>query len=233
MSRVDGIAGVLEIGPGVGVLTKPLSERSQETVAVELDDRVLAVLADYAPAASIVHQDVLETDLGSLLDGLPMPRAVVSNMPYNITGPLLTKIAAQRSRFSVAVLMMQREVGDRILAPAGDRHRGSLSVFLQSQFAIEKVCLVPGGAFMPPPKVESIVLQFTPNDRQFSDAFFALVRAGFVQPRKTLWNNVAATGIVRPTFDAFLESQSLPDGVRPHQLTLAHWEVLAGLASHR
>jgi len=218
------MAGILEIGPGIGVLTKPLSEQSQ-TVAVELDDRVLPVLADYAPNAEVIHQDALEADLATILEGLPTPRAIVSNMPYNITGPLLTAIAGQRSRFAVAVLMMQREVGDRILAEPGDRERGSLSVFLQSQFSIERVCLAPAGAFMPPPKVESIVLMFTPNDARYPISFFTLVREGFRQPRKTLWNNVGGR-VSRDAFDGFLAAHELPAGVRPHQLTLAHWEAL-------
>ena len=216
--------GVLEVGPGPGVLTGPLTEFAQVT-AVEIDTAILPVLADMAPEAEVVHSDALQVDLGALLDALPEPRALVSNMPYNITGPLLTAFAAQRRRYGHATLMMQKEVADRILAPAGDRNRGSLSVFLEAQFEIRKLCIAPPGAFLPPPKVTSAVLEFFPVDREYSTSFFKMVRAGFVQPRKTLVNNLKSMGLNA----GHLEQLNLSASIRPHQLTLEQWNSLSKL----
>src|SRR5579871_5760124 len=156
VDRVRSVKGVLEIGPGPGVLTGPMSEIAEVT-ALEIDPRMIELLKDSAPKAQVLQIDALKGDLSEVLAGLPTPRAVVSNLPYYITGPLLTKISEARGRFQVAVLMMQREVADRVVAEAGNSNRGSLSVYLQSQFNIELVKRVPAGAFLPPPKVDSTV----------------------------------------------------------------------------
>lgn len=226
LRRAEGSPGILEIGPGIGVLTKPLSELAERTVAIELDERVLPVVADYAPLAEIIHADALETDWREILSSLPHPAAIVSNMPYNISGPLLTRVASVKGQISRAVLMMQKEVGERVLAPPNDSARGSLSVFLQAQFEITKVCAVPPGSFMPPPKVDSVVLEFIPKPVPDRPEFFKFVRGGFQQPRKTLWNNVASQGMTRDRFDHFIEATGHPATVRPHQLTLEDWEML-------
>ncbi len=228
VGRVAGCAGVLEIGPGPGVLTGPLSEHARVT-AVEVDRTVLPVLAEVAPQARIVLGDALTTDLGALLDELPEPRAVVSNMPYNITGPLLEAVAAQAGRFELAVLMMQREVGEKLLAVPGDSGRGAVSVLLQAQFAIQRVVLVPPGAFLPPPKVESLVLELRPATRLAPGELRRLrtvVRAGFAQPRKTLGNTLGAV-FGRDSAHSALAAARLEPNARAHQLTEAHWRTLA------
>jgi 16S rRNA (adenine1518-N6/adenine1519-N6)-dimethyltransferase len=209
---------VLEIGPGVGVLTTPLCDACPEVVAVELDARFVDVLAIVAPCARVVREDALKADLGALLRGMDGPRCVVSNMPYNITGPLLGKIADARPLFRNAVLMMQKEVGQRIVAREKTPERGALSVAMQLQFDIEKVCDAKAGAFVPPPKVDSIVLDFVPKpETPGLAATLALVREGFRQPRKTLANNLAAH---RGRLD-------VPARVRPHELSNEEWEDLA------
>ena len=222
--------GLLEVGPGPGVLTAPLSQRTQ-LVAVEVDPIAVSALTESAPSARVVACDALQVDLASLLGELPEPRAVVSNMPYNITGPLLTAFNRCRSHFSCAILMMQREVGDRLLAPPGDREMGSLSVLVQSRFTVSHVINAPGGAFYPPPKVDSVVLKLVPKPLDWSLSFDTLheklARAAFSQPRKTLSNNLKSTGIDR---DAWLEiSNALgwSDTIRPHQVQLGEWERLA------
>jgi 16S rRNA (adenine1518-N6/adenine1519-N6)-dimethyltransferase len=227
VDRLEGIAGVLEVGPGPGVLTSPITRAGIEVVAVEIDPIALSALSETAPAATVVRGDALESDLGALLDRLPTPRAVVSNMPYNITGPLLTKFAACRDRYARAVLMMQREVGTRIVARVGTAEYGSLSVFLQSQFRIAKVVDVPPSAFFPPPKVSSVVLELTSLANHPTDAFFGLVRAGFAQPRKTLANNLLAFGLDRERIAGLLSDCGLPSTVRPHQVDLATWQRMS------
>ncbi|MCW5936319.1 MAG: ribosomal RNA small subunit methyltransferase A [Fimbriimonadaceae bacterium] len=223
--RLGGVRGVLEVGPGPGVLTGPISRLVEETVAIELDPRFLPVLAESAPDARVVLGDALEEPgdgFYGLLTSLPRPRAIVSNMPYNITGPLLDRICSRPELIDRAVLMMQREVGEKILAAAGDSGRGALSVVLQADYEIRRVCLVPPGAFLPPPKVESIVLEFAPRpDRiQNLEAFRSTVRAAFRQPRKTLKNNLPTVAA------ADFERAGVSPSLRPHELAEAQWLAL-------
>ena len=200
-----------------------MSERAQ-VLAVELDERMISALHESAPAARILNADALDADLSSLLRELPMPRAVVSNLPYYITGPLVTKIAGARSSWASAVLMMQKEVGARILAGPGKRERGSLSVFLQALFEIEKVANVPAGAFIPPPKVESIVLRLTPKQCSVPDEMFPFVRSCFAQPRKTLANNIIASSrLPRDQVLGAVRASGLDERARPQDLNEQQW----------
>lgn len=217
--------GILEIGPGPGVLTQPLSERSTLR-ALEFDADMAAVLAESAPRAEVVVADALEADLSAHLQTLPEPRAVVSNLPYYITGPLLERIGEAWEHWTLAVLMMQREVGNRILTPAGDSERGALSVCLQAQFEISKLCDVPAGAFTPPPKVESVVLVLRPRPLPVPQeewrAWRGLVRSCFRMPRKTIANNLAAT-VGKADAERILHSAGIESRLRPQALDQDAW----------
>lgn len=218
----------LEIGPGPGVLSQALIRKFEHVTLVELDDRMESLLRESAPTATFVKADALQADLGALLDDLPEPRALVSNLPYYITGPLLERFAGVRSRFSIGVFMMQREVGVRILAKPGNRERGALSVMLQTQFEIAKVVDVPPGAFLPPPKVQSIVLSFRPRFVDLPDNFERTVRAGFSQPRKTLANNLMANlRMEKAVVESKLQAVSIDPMLRPHELTHDQWVTVA------
>lgn len=218
------------MGPGPGVLTQALADEKRRVMAVELDPRMAGALSESAPLAEVLIADALKSDLNGLLDQLPEPRAIVSNMPYNITGPLLAKFAEVRDRIDRAVLMMQKEVGSRILAEPGNSDRGALSVCLQAQFAIQKVCQVPPGAFEPPPKVDSIVLRLnpqpTPGSAQDEARLFGCVRAGFTQPRKTLLNNLGVT-YGKQEVERVLATLELDARIRPHMLALEQWRQIA------
>lgn len=227
--RFEGFHGLLEIGPGPGVLTSELSESVERFIALEVDRRMVAALAESAPKAEVRLADALRSDLASILAELPQPRGIVSNLPYYITGPLVTVIAEASPFWGKAVLMMQREVAARILAPPGDSDRGSLSVYLQAQFAIEKVIDVPPGAFVPPPKVSSTVLEMRPLGNVYDPEFFRFVRAGFKQPRKTLSNNLQAFGLDREEVGSRIEAAGLDERIRPHALTLDEWRKVARL----
>lgn len=224
-ARVADCKGILEIGPGPGILTGPLSEQAEQMFAIELDDRFAKLLTESAPLATVFLEDALQSDLSARLDTLPAPKAVVSNLPYYITHPLLTRVAESRASLDKAVLMMQKEVAEKILSPAGKRERGSLSVFLQTCFKISEVVRAPAGAFMPPPKVDSIVLEFLPRSLPVppdeEKALFRLIRAGFTQPRKTLANNLNAFG--RERVVSALAACSLSPSVRPHELPEEDW----------
>lgn len=232
VNALDGCQGILEIGPGPGVITGPVSERAVKMIALELDPRFVKMLAESAPAAAVRQADALQTDIAAVLEELPEPRAIVSNLPYYITAPLLQRVADVRPKIDRAVLMMQKEVADRVAAPAGDSDRGSLSVYLQALFSIRRVASVPAGAFLPPPKVDSTVLRFDTREGDYSETLFRLVRMGFSQPRKTLANNLSA-GLQTPRdpiIDIF-EGLGWREKVRAQDLTLKDWQALAAALS--
>ena len=221
---------MLEIGPGPGILTRPISENGTRIIAVELDKYILPVLQEFAPLAEVIQGDALKADLACLMSSLPQPRALVSNMPYNITGPLLEAFSNMRLLYVKAVLMMQKEVAQKILAAPGDSRRGALSVVMQSQFDIKKVCQAPPGAFMPAPKVESTVLEFVPRRSELTDEqherILTIVRSGFTQPRKTILNNISGL-LGREETESLLAARNLNPQLRPHQLTWEQWKSLA------
>jgi 16S rRNA (adenine1518-N6/adenine1519-N6)-dimethyltransferase len=227
VSRFSACRGVLEIGPGPGVLTSPLSEHAERMIALELDDRMIEALRESAPKADVRKADALKADLAPILRELPEPRGVVSNLPYYITGPLLTRIAEARAEYSIAVLMMQKEVAQRVVAPPKTSARGSLSVYLQAQFDISLVAHVPAGAFLPPPKVDSTILQFVPKATELKPHeeadLFKLIRTSFTQPRKTLVNNLLGLGIGRDVALDATQAAGLGEKARPQELSLEEW----------
>jgi 16S rRNA (adenine1518-N6/adenine1519-N6)-dimethyltransferase len=232
VDSLAGLPGILEIGPGPGVLTSPLSESAERLIALELDSRMIEALKDSAPSAEVRMVDALEADLDAILAELPRPRGLVSNLPYYITGPLLTRITESRAGFDKAVLMMQKEVAQRVTAKPGSSDRGSLSVYLQAQYDIAALIDAPGGAFLPPPKVDSRVLMFTPKqtglDPTQEAKLFPLIRKCFAQPRKTLVNNlVAGYGVDRDRAVEWVEAAGLTEKSRPQEMTLDQWKSLS------
>lgn len=220
---------MLEIGPGPGILTGPLCERCEQVVAIELDPRAVAALAESAPQARIVSGDALRIDWKPLLAELPVPSAIVSNMPYNITGPLLERVQSARPGIAMAVLMMQREVARRITAEPGDRELGALGVVLRTLFDARLVAQVPAAAFEPPPKVASSVLEFAslPTPDLDEARFARFVHLAFKQPRKTLSSNLrAGYGLDAVRAATLLAQAGVSTNVRPHQVGLAVWRKL-------
>jgi len=214
-AKLDDGTGVLEVGPGFGALTEALAERAVRVVAVEVDRRLIPILAEQLapyPNVTVIHADILACDLGRMAEhfaGLTCWK-VVANLPYYITTPILIKFLEFAS-FSVTmkeneqplafppltemILMMQKEVAERLSAAPGGKAYGSLSVFAQYHARIEPVCDVPKSAFVPPPNVMSQVVRLTLRERPpvevaNPDWFFQVVRAAFAQRRKTLLNNL-------------------------------------------
>jgi 16S rRNA (adenine1518-N6/adenine1519-N6)-dimethyltransferase len=154
----------------------------------------------------------------------------VGNLPYYLTGALVNQIADAWAHFDLAVVMMQKEVADRISARPLDSNRGSLSVYLQAIFDIEVVVQVPPEAFLPAPSVKSTVLQLKPRrrERPISNEVFRVIKQGFSQPRKTLSNNlVAGLGLDRETVGRAIEEARLRGDVRAHMLTEENWISVA------
>jgi 16S rRNA (adenine1518-N6/adenine1519-N6)-dimethyltransferase len=203
---------VLEIGPGRGILTSLLAKKARRLIAVELD-RVLAAQLrlkfGMARNIEIIEADVLAIDFDSLFGpkpGLgrpgieikPQPVKVVGNLPYYITSDILLRLFEFSKYFESLVIMVQKEVADRIAAEPGGRDYGVLSATAQLYGRAEKLFTLPPGAFSPPPKVHSTVLRLTIDPQQerlgvAGDGFIDFLRLSFGQKRKTLWNNLKST----------------------------------------
>ena len=186
---------LVEIGPGLGALTAPLLARAGRLDAIEIDRDLAARLAGrYAPDALALHiADALEFDFAALGERL----RVVGNLPYNISTPLLFRLAANETRILDIHVMLQREVVARMTAVPGNADYGRLSVMLQARFAVQRLFVVPPGAFAPPPQVDSAIVRLAPLGAarpQLADEalFAALVAAAFGQRRKTLRNALRA-----------------------------------------
>lgn len=193
---------VLEIGPGVGTLTRTLAEAGARVTAVELDARAVRVLDETVgafPDVTVLQQDIMATDLAALFGSERW--TVVGNLPYYITTPVLERVLEVADRVARAVFMVQREVADRLASPPGSKIYGSLSVFAQVYAEVTRVCRVPRGAFLPPPGVDSSVVLLTMRPQPqvpvaLQPIFFPMVRAAFGQRRKTLENALANGGIL-------------------------------------
>jgi 16S rRNA (adenine1518-N6/adenine1519-N6)-dimethyltransferase len=180
---------VVEIGPGRGAMTDLLRERASEVIAIEYDRKLAAMLRDrYANSnVRIIEADVLDTDLGALVKG---PYALIGNVPYYITTPILFH-ALRPPRAARAVYLVQREVANRMRAAPGTKDYGALTVNLQSLATVDVLFRVPAGAFQPPPKVESAVVRVTPRRRPLLEqreekAFREFVQAIFGMRRKQM-----------------------------------------------
>jgi 16S rRNA (adenine1518-N6/adenine1519-N6)-dimethyltransferase len=234
---------VVEIGPGQGALTGRLVEAAGRVVAVEFDRELAPLLrARFGGRENfrLVEADALEVDFCAEVS--PAPRArVVANLPYNISTAILQRLIRQRRCLSEFVLMLQREVVERITAAPGTGERGYLSVLVEAFCEAEKLFDVPPGAFRPVPKVTSTVVRLrvrpTPSVEEAGEDFFlSLVSAGFAQRRKTIQNNLrAAPDRLRARVDAagggerLLAAAGIEARRRPETLTLDEWVALARL----
>ncbi|GIO09814.1 ribosomal RNA small subunit methyltransferase A [Brevibacillus reuszeri] len=193
--------GAIEIGPGIGALTEQLGRVAGKVMAIEIDQRLLPILEDtLSPYENIevVHGDVLELDLKSLIEekmtGMDK-LSVVANLPYYVTTPILMKLLEERLPLENIVVMIQKEVAERIAAKPGTKDYGSLSVAAQFYAETEVAMIVPASVFVPRPNVDSAVIRLKVRDRppvevDDQDVFFRVVRSSFAQRRKTLLNNL-------------------------------------------
>ena len=188
---------IVEIGPGTGALTSALVESASRVIAVEFDNKLAPLLSERfagLPNFRLVMSDALTTDFCAEI--LPASSArLVANLPYNISTAILQRLIAQRACFKDMVVMLQREVVERVLAPAGTSDRGFISVLVEAYCEAEKLFDVAPGAFRPPPKVWSSVmrLQFRPHiaiEVKDEELLWQTVSAGFAQKRKTILNNL-------------------------------------------
>ncbi len=233
----DKDGGVLEIGPGVGVLTKELAAVAGQVVAIELDDRLLPVLdetlADCENVA-VVHGDALKLDLHALLSERfgDRPVSVCANLPYYITSPLIMALLESRLPIDALTVMVQREAADRLCAAPGTRAAGAVTLAGAYYAEAEKLFDVSRGSFMPAPNVDSAVIRLTvrktpPVNVKDEKLLFRLIRAGFGQRRKTLSNSLSSAVPDRDRLRAALETAGVSSTARAEELTLQQFAAIA------
>ncbi len=204
---------VMEIGPGLGHLTWLLMERGLNVTAVEKDRFFISTLNELAPAfrseLNLIHDDVMECDIGSIAQERSI-RHFIGNLPYNISVPILFKLAYCPHRFERINVMLQKEVGDRILAVPGTKSYGRLSIVLKYIYDVQKIQIISPEAFFPRPRVESVFLSFIPKssvDIEFAQLFLErIVKIGFLHRRKKLRKQFLGAIIEKRILDqTFLE----------------------------
>lgn len=200
---LDQTKGALEIGPGIGALTEKLAQTAGKVTAVEIDSRLIPILREVLapyPNTEVVHGDVLKADLRALFAerfaGIGKV-SVVANLPYYVTTPIIMKLLEERLPLEHIVVMIQKEVAERMAADPGGKDYGSLSVAVQYYCEPELVCTVPHTVFIPQPNVESAVIRLKvrdepPVETKSESLFFEVVQASFAQRRKTIANNLKA-----------------------------------------
>ena len=219
----------LEIGPGRGALTRPLAARAGRVVAVEIDRDLAAALERQAiPNVRVIQSDFLAVNLGVALSGEPRPFRVAGNLPYNVSSPILFMLlrAADDGRtLRDAIVMLQKEVADRLVAKPGGKEYGVLAIQVAVSADVEHLLTLPPGAFRPPPKVTSAVvrLRFRPPTVDVGDPriFERIVRGMFLQRRKTLANALrpVAGSLGRDAVE-LLEQAQVDGRLRPEALTI-------------
>jgi 16S rRNA (adenine1518-N6/adenine1519-N6)-dimethyltransferase len=200
-ANVTDKTGVIEIGPGIGALTEQLARRAKKVVAFEIDQRLLPILnetlAPY-PNVTIIHQDVLEANLTEAIQehfNDCEEIMVVANLPYYVTTPIIMKLLEDQLPLKGIVVMLQKEVADRIAAKPSTKEYGSLSIAVQYYTEAKTVMTVPKTVFVPQPNVDSAIIRLLVRNKPIVELnneafFFQIVRASFAQRRKTLLNNL-------------------------------------------
>lgn len=237
----DKDTGVIEIGPGIGVLTAELSKTAKRVVAVELDERLKKILpltlAD-CKNAEIIYGDIMKMDIKKLIaekfsDCAKI--AVCANLPYYITSPIVMGLLESRLPADNITVMVQKEAAERLCAEVGTRDAGAVSVAVSYYSEPEILFEVPRTCFMPSPKVDSAVIKLKIREKppvsvNSEEHFFRLVKACFAQRRKTLVNTVSnTTGTEKEAIKKALESLGLPETVRSEQLSLNNLAELSNL----
>ncbi len=240
-AECDG-GGVLEIGPGFGVLTRALSERAEKVVSLEIDERLIEVLK-YTLSdrrnVTVKNRDVLKTDLKSLISeefgGEKI--SVAANLPYYITTPIITKLLEGGLPLKNIVVMVQKEVADRLCAKPASKDYGAITLLCRYFSEPEIITNVPAGLFVPPPKVDSAVLRLRLLDKPRVDVsdekiFFKTVKAAFSQRRKTLLNCMSAYfSLDKSVLSAALEEISIDPKRRGETLSIEEFAAAADMTA--
>ena len=241
-AEIDKHVNVIEIGPGIGALTEFLAENAAEVMAFEIDERLMPILADTLQEfenVKIINEDILKSDLQARIKEFSnpeLPIKVVANLPYYITTPILMHLIESRIPFSEFVVMMQREVADRISAQPNSKSYGSLSIAVQYYMTAKVAFIVPRTVFVPAPNVDSAILKMTRRDKPVVEVkdepfFFKVSKASFTHRRKTLWNNLTScfgkSDEIKTRLENALNNADLSSNVRGEALDLQEFSRLS------
>ncbi|HEN8929766.1 TPA: 16S rRNA (adenine(1518)-N(6)/adenine(1519)-N(6))-dimethyltransferase RsmA [Streptococcus agalactiae] len=241
-AEIDKGVNVIEIGPGIGALTEFLAENAAEVMAFEIDDRLIPILADTLACfdnVQVVNQDILKADLQTQIQAFKnpdLPIKVVANLPYYITTPILMHLIESKIPFAEFVVMMQKEVADRISAMPNTKAYGSLSIAVQYYMTAKVSFIVPRTVFVPAPNVDSVILKMVRRDQpvvsvQDEDFFFRVSKVAFVHRRKTLWNNLTShfgkSEDTKAKLEKALEIAKIKPSIRGEALSIPDFASLA------
>ncbi|APM41063.1 16S rRNA (adenine(1518)-N(6)/adenine(1519)-N(6))-dimethyltransferase RsmA [Clostridium kluyveri] len=225
---------VIEIGPGVGTLTKELLKRAKKVCAIEVDSDLIAILKEelkHYPNFELIHKDVLKTNFNEIIKDESSIK-IVANLPYYITTPIISKILNNKYNFKTLTIMIQKEVGERIISEPNCKRYGALSLLVQYYCDVEVLRKVSPYAFIPSPKVESIVIKLTKlsNPRvkiKSEDLFFRIIRCSFNMRRKTLWNALKALKLSREYIEKAFDKSGIDPKRRGETLSIEEFGLLS------
>ncbi len=231
---------VIEIGPGLGTLTSKLLERAGKVVAIELDDRMIKILNDrfsIYPNFELLHDDVLKVNLHELIRINKEKCShvkIVANLPYYITTPIIMKLLEEKLGIDSITVMIQKEVADRITATPGEKYSGAITYSVYYYANPQQICFVSKECFIPSPEVDSEVIALNirnnpPVEVKDEAMFFKVIKASFMQRRKTLLNGLLNGGIVKNKEEGkkLLQKLNLPENIRGESLSIEKFAEIA------
>ena len=242
-AEIESEDTVLEIGPGIGVITCEAAGKAGKVIAVEIDKALIPVLEETLGEfnnVKIINRDILKLDVNSLLDEEKAENVkIMGNLPYYITTPIIMKLLEEGVRARSITIMMQKEVADRIKALPGSKSYGALSVAVQYYYTVKKIADVPRSVFVPQPNVDSTVLRLDIRSEKAAEAedeelFFSCVRAGFGQRRKTLLNSLQTVkGVNREVAEESLKDAGIDAARRAETLSLEEFARISNQIRRR
>lgn len=233
-ANIDKDDLVIEIGPGVGTLTKELLKKAKKVCAIELDYELIPILNEELKEFNnfeLIHKDALKIDFNELI-GEELNTKLVANLPYYVTTPIISKLLKENYKFESLTIMIQKEVGERIAANPDTKEYGALSIFVQYYCDVEIIRRVSPDSFVPRPKVDSIVIKLIKLSEpkvkvKSKELFFKIVRSSFNMRRKTLWNGLKSLKLPQEELEKAFHDAGIDPKRRGETLSLNEFGKLA------
>ena len=232
---------IIEIGPGLGTLTQELLQRAKKVIAIELDEKMTIILNDrfrFYDNFQLMHQDILKVDLKTIIQEEKIPKEhvkIVANLPYYITTPIIMKLLEDKLPIESITVMVQKEVAERLTAIPGEKNTGAITYCVSYYSEPTEVMVVPNSFFIPAPQVDSEVIHLTIRENppvilKKEDLFFKVIKASFMQRRKTLMNGLANSNIcTKERAKEILNKMNLPENVRGETLRMEQFAQIANM----